>query len=108
MASVGATEEIGRSTSQEGNWWHSGLESHLVVNHPYKPLRDPPTSIYRSKPPRARMPDGKKKIPKPGPAKLSKNADIDEWLQCAFNNQYLPEQVMKKLCEICKEFLMEG
>jgi len=54
------------------------------------------------------MAEAKRKIPKPGPARLSKNADIDEWLQCALNNQYLPEQVMKKLCEICKEFLMEG
>ena len=56
----------------------------------------------------AKMPEGKKKLPKPGPAKLSKNAGVDEWLKCAFNNQYLPESVMKKLCEICKEFLMEG
>lgn len=55
------------------------------------------------------MPTGKK-FPKPGPAKLSKSGynDIDEWLKCAFNNQYLPEAVMKKLCEICKEYLMEG
>lgn len=48
------------------------------------------------------------KVPKPGPAKLSNNAGVDEWLQKALNNQYLPEQVMKKLCEICKEYLMEG
>ncbi len=67
-----------------------------------------PTLPYRLKPGPKKMPEGKRKIPKPGPAKLSKNADIDEWLQCAFNNQYLPEQVMKKLCEICKELLMEG
>ena len=56
------------------------------------------------------MPDNKKKLPKPGPAKLSKSGqnDVDEWLKCAFNNQYLPEATMKKLCEICKEYLMEG
>ena len=55
------------------------------------------------------MPEGKdRKVPKPGPAKLSKNAGVDEWLQKALNNQYLPEPVMKKLCEICKEYLMEG
>ena len=53
------------------------------------------------------MPDGKK-VPKPGPAKLSKNADVDEWLEKAMQNKYLPEPVMKKLCEICKEYLMEG
>ncbi|MCJ1457899.1 hypothetical protein MMC28_008268 [Mycoblastus sanguinarius] len=53
------------------------------------------------------MPEGKPKLPKPGPAKLTKNSDVDEWLKAAFNNQYLPEQTMKKLCEICKEYLME-
>ncbi|KAL9638843.1 MAG: hypothetical protein Q9164_001296 [Protoblastenia rupestris] len=52
------------------------------------------------------MPEGKK-IPKPGPAKLSKNAGVDEWLEKAMQNKYLPEPVMKKLCEICKEYLME-
>ncbi|KAF6228885.1 hypothetical protein HO133_006997 [Letharia lupina] len=52
------------------------------------------------------MPEGKKP-PRPGPARLTKNADVDEWLKCAFNNQYLPEATMKKLCEICKELLME-
>ena len=56
----------------------------------------------------AKMPEGKPKLPKPGPAKLTKNSDVDEWLKAAFNNQYLPEQTMKKLCEICKEYLMEG
>ena len=49
-----------------------------------------------------------KKVPKPGPAKLSKHADVDEWLEKAIQNKYLPEAVMKKLCEICKEYLMEG
>ena len=49
-----------------------------------------------------------KKPPRPGPARLTKNADVNEWLKCAFNNQYLPEATMKKLCEICKELLMEG
>ncbi|KAG8527736.1 uncharacterized protein KY384_007890 [Bacidia gigantensis] len=48
------------------------------------------------------------KIPKPGPAKLSQNASVDEWLEKAMQNKYLPEAVMKKLCEICKEYLMEG
>ncbi|KAL9125589.1 MAG: hypothetical protein Q9217_005229 [Psora testacea] len=52
------------------------------------------------------MPEGKK-VPKPGPAKLSKNAGVDEWLEKAMQNKYLPEPVMKKLCEICKEYLME-
>lgn len=47
-------------------------------------------------------------VPKPGPAKLSNNAGVDEWLEKAIQNKYLPEAVMKKLCEICKEYLMEG
>lgn len=48
------------------------------------------------------------KVPQPGSAKLSKNSGPDEWLKCALNNQYLPEAIMKKLCEMCKELLMEG
>ena len=50
----------------------------------------------------------KEKVPKPGRAKLSPNSTPDEWLKCALNNQYLPEAIMKKLCEMCKELLMEG
>ncbi|KAK4223193.1 Metallo-dependent phosphatase-like protein [Podospora fimiseda] len=45
--------------------------------------------------------------PKPGPAKLSPNADIDEWLEEARQCHYLPEHVMKQLCERVKEVLME-
>ena len=52
------------------------------------------------------MPDSK--VPQPGPAKLTSNSGPDEWLQAALQNQYLPESIMKKLCEICKEILMEG
>ncbi len=48
------------------------------------------------------------KVPQPGPAKLTKNSGPDEWLKCALNNQYLPEAIIKKLCEMCKELLMEG
>ena len=48
------------------------------------------------------------KVPQPGPAMLTKNSGPDEWLKAALNNQYLPEAIMKKLCEICKELLMEG
>ncbi|KAK4163015.1 Metallo-dependent phosphatase-like protein [Cladorrhinum sp. PSN259] len=45
--------------------------------------------------------------PKPGPAKLSPNSDIDEWLEEAKQCHYLPEAVMKQLCERVKEVLME-
>ena len=47
------------------------------------------------------------KIPQPGPAKLSRNAELDEWLEAAKKNKYLPERVMKQLFEMCKELLME-
>jgi len=56
--------------------------------------------------PSRKMPD--KKIPQPGPAKLTAHSGPDEWLQCALRNQHLPEHVMKRLCEMCKELLMEG
>ena len=47
------------------------------------------------------------KVPQPGPAKLSRNAELDEWLEAAKQNKYLPERVMKQLFEMCKELLME-
>lgn len=48
------------------------------------------------------------KVPKPGPAKLTPNAGPEEWLEQAKMNRYLPEPVMKALCEMVKEALMEG
>lgn len=48
------------------------------------------------------------KVPKPGPAKLSPRAGLDEWLENAKQCKYLPEHVMKQLCEMVKECLMEG
>jgi len=47
-------------------------------------------------------------VPIPGPARLSKGAGPDEWLESAKQCKYLPEQDMKRLCEIVKECLMEG
>ncbi|KAK8026179.1 protein phosphatase [Apiospora arundinis] len=46
-------------------------------------------------------------VPKPGPAKLRPGAGLDEWLEEAKQCHYLPEPVMKELCEIVKEVLME-
>ncbi|KAH8816445.1 Metallo-dependent phosphatase-like protein [Xylogone sp. PMI_703] len=46
-------------------------------------------------------------VPKPGPAKLSANAGLEEWLSEAKQCHYLPEPVMKQLCEMVKECLME-
>lgn len=50
----------------------------------------------------------KAKVPKPGPAKLTPRAGLDEWLEQAKLCRYLPEPVMKQLCEMVKECLMEG
>lgn len=47
-------------------------------------------------------------VPKPGPAKLTPGAGLDEWLEEAKQCHYLPEPVMKQLCEMVKEVLMEG
>ena len=47
-------------------------------------------------------------VPQPGPAKLKKNAGPDEWLEAARNCKYLSEAHMKQLCEIVKEYMMEG
>ncbi|OIW27928.1 Metallo-dependent phosphatase [Coniochaeta ligniaria NRRL 30616] len=46
-------------------------------------------------------------VPKPGPANLRPGAGLDEWLEEAKQCHYLPEPVMKQLCEIVKEVLME-
>lgn len=50
------------------------------------------------------MPD----VPRPGPAKLQPGAGLDAWLEEAKQCHYLPEPVMKQLCEMVKEVLMEG
>jgi hypothetical protein len=46
--------------------------------------------------------------PQPGPAQLVRNAGPEEWLEQAKLCRYLPEADMKRLCEIVKEYLMEG
>lgn len=47
-------------------------------------------------------------VPRPGPAKLKRNAGLDQWLEAAKNCKYLSEAHMKELCEKVKELLMEG
>lgn len=47
-------------------------------------------------------------VPRPGPAKLGPRAGLDEWLEEAKQCHYLPENIMKQLCEKVKECLMEG
>ena len=66
-----------------------------------------PHASYTHHPQQIKMPKDKK-VPKPGPAKLGPNSTPKEWLQCALRNQYLPERIMKQLCESVKEKLMEG
>ncbi|EPE07684.1 serine threonine-protein phosphatase ppe1 [Ophiostoma piceae UAMH 11346] len=46
-------------------------------------------------------------VPRPGPAKLTPGSSLDEWLEEAKQCHYLPEAVMKQLCEMVKEVLME-
>lgn len=48
------------------------------------------------------------RLPKPGPAKLKPNSEKADWLQAALRNQYLPEHIMKNVCEEAKRILMEG
>lgn len=47
-------------------------------------------------------------VPQPGPAQLPRGAGPDEWLDQARRCRYLPEADIKRLCEIVKEYLMEG
>jgi hypothetical protein len=49
-----------------------------------------------------------KGVPAPGPAKLKRNAGPDEWLEASKNCKYLSEYHMKQLCDIVKEYMMEG
>ncbi len=71
---------------------------------PPRPLPPLPTEKPAKKPVKMVNPN----IPKPGPAKLSPNSDLDEWLSEAKQCHFLPEQAMKQLCERVKECLMEG
>ena len=74
-----------------------------------QPLRTPPTFKDPAAtffPFRKMVPAAN--VPKPGPAKLSKGAGLEEWLHEAKQCHYLPEYVMKQLCEMVKECLMEG
>ncbi len=65
-----------------------------------------PSDFYQPKPSTQSMAPAT--VPKPGPAKLSPKASLPEWLAEAKQCHYLPEAVMKQLCEMVKECLMEG
>ncbi|MCJ1400743.1 hypothetical protein MMC11_003951 [Xylographa trunciseda] len=62
-------------------------------------------SIAPNPPPVENM--AKPGVPQPGPAKLGRNSELDQWLAAAKKNKYLPERIMKQLFERCKELLME-
>lgn len=49
-----------------------------------------------------------RKVPRPGPAKLKRSAGPEQWLEAAKDCKYLSEHHMKQLCEIVKEYMMEG
>jgi hypothetical protein len=74
------------------------------------PTASSPSTAYKPRPlppiPVKKMPAPN--VPKPGPAKLTKNAGLPEWLEEAKQCHYLPEHCMKQLCEMVKECLMEG
>jgi serine/threonine-protein phosphatase PP1-1 len=48
------------------------------------------------------------RVPQPGPARLKQSAGPDEWLEAAKECRYLSEYHMNQLCEIVKEYMMEG
>jgi hypothetical protein len=81
-----------------------GVESPFIHQHPLqRPLPPLPTFPL---PLTTKMPNPN--VPKPGPAKLPPKAGLEEWLAEAKQCHYLPETVMKQLCEMVKECLMEG
>lgn len=82
---------------------YSLLKNAHSIAKAYDKLARAQTSLSRLPVTRGMAP----KVPQPGPAKLSRRADLDEWLDQAKKNKYLPEMVMKQLFEICKELLME-
>jgi len=73
-------------------------------------LDNPQQTIRSARSPRRtrRTMSSQAKVPKPGPAKLTARAGLDEWLEQAKQCKYLPESAMKQLCEMVKECLMEG
>lgn len=71
-----------------------------------RPCPLPPFHFPARTPPPPKMTNSS--VPKPGPAKLSPKAGLEEWLAEAKQCHYLPEAVMKQLCEMVKECLMEG
>lgn len=78
---------------------------------PSRPL--PAIPVFEDFTPRSSPVRGPRKmpgpnVPKPGPAKLGRNSTPEEWLEEAKQCHYLPEPVMKQLCERVKECLMEG
>jgi hypothetical protein len=79
--------------------------SGIQVTNTYSVERSP-LPFFQFPPPPPKMPNPK--VPKPGPAKLSPRAGLEEWLAEAKQCHYLPEAVMKQLCEMVKECLMEG
>jgi hypothetical protein len=82
------------------------LQLHIQgISHPQTTTETPKiSSLFKNR--AAKMPGPG--VPKPGPAVLSRNAGPAEWLEQAMQCHYLPEHVMKQLCEIVKEHLMEG
>ena len=72
--------------------------SESITKFPFLPGPSPLSTVTTAIPKMA----PKAGVPKPGPAKLSPKAGLDEWLEQAKLCRYLPESAMKQLCEIVK------
>ena len=86
------------------NWLRTSTSSPLsAALHTPRP---PVLSLLPALPPLNMAPTVK--VPQPGPARLPKGASVDAWLEAAKECKYLSEFHMKQLCEIVKEYMMEG
>jgi hypothetical protein len=86
------------------NWLRTSISS--PPSAALHTLRPPVLSLLHALPPPNMAPAIK--VPQPGPARLPKSASVDAWLEAAKECKYLSEFHMKQLCEIVKEYMMEG
>ena len=88
----------------------AGVETKKITAIPSPPLsshQQQSRVLFYSTPSLVNM-SQEEEVPQPGPARISPGGGPDEWLEAAKRCKYLPEADMKRLCEICKELLMEG
>ena len=100
--SITARDDALSTSSATAAWVANTAE--VTAKYIPKVTLPPFTFPFTSVPPK--MPNSG--VPKPGPAKLSKKSQLPEWLSEAKLCHFLPEAIMKQLCEMVKECLMEG